>query len=79
MVRKNLTIFHLSAASPLGAKLIYYTSPPFNLRLLLPSPPPQGVSAAASLLSKATVVASSSPSLPLDLLVFLNSFVKPTS
>ena len=48
-----------------------------NPRLLLSSPPPQGLFAAASPLSKATAVASSSPSLPSDLLFFLNHFTKP--
>ena len=77
---KKITIFCISIASPFnisGAKLIYYTSPLFNPRLLLPSPPPQGLFATTLPPSKATAIESLSLSLPLDLVVFLSHFVKP--
>ena len=80
-VRKNPTISHLSIDSHFTiskAKLIYQTSPPFNPRLPLSSPPPQGLYIATSLLSKAIAIAPSSPCLPSALLVFLNPFLKPT-
>ena len=70
---KLKTVFHISVAYPFnisGVKLIYYKSPLFNPRLLLPSPPTQGLFAAIK--SHSRRIINSEP--PFSSVIFSQSF-----